>query len=270
VLAVSLTAYVLVGVALFGFLRMRFGPATSLAASGITLLFPPLQRWSFHPMTDSAGLVAVLVALTMLALTVRDGRRWLMPWMLVIGIGSFTRESVAVPVIAAALLAFRRVTRALALFTTGVLATAPASLLLGYSYKLAFAESSARQLSVPIDASTAALAEHWVVLAVMYPIWEVYDQPIWTAVLVLSLVLFVRRRTPTVVDSVTGASAAAALIYLATFPIPTNLRLEFVFIPAAAYGIALAVQAAFSLVTRANQNADGSLRPVRNLGGWSP
>lgn len=242
--AVSIAAYVLLGAALFVFLRLRFSSLHAAGVAALTLVFPPLRRWSVDPLTDSAALLFLVCALTTAALTLKSGRRWLIPWVLALALGSVTRETIVAPVLAAGVLAAWRTRRAPILLLAGVAAVAPAMLLLRFPFKEAFAEAAARQLRVPVDTSFLALLEHWLFLALTLPVRDVLTEPVWTLVLVAAVAFVALRRDDSTVGQVARASALGGLLYLASFPFVTNLRLELVLVPAAAYGVALASESA--------------------------
>jgi len=239
VLAVSLASYVLLGVALYVFLRFRFAPLYAAGSAALALLFPPLQRWSFDPLSDSAGLLCVVLALTAAMLTIRRGRRWLPLWIAVVAIGSITRESIVVPVLTAGLLAARRTPRTMALFLTGVAAMAPAMLFLRFPLRLSFAEVAAHQLHQRVDTSTLGLMKDWALLAARQPLWDFATEPFWTSLLLIALAMVVLTRERSTCSRMIRSAALAGWLYLASFPFITGLRLEFVLLPAATFGLAL-------------------------------
>jgi hypothetical protein len=241
-LAVSIAAYVLLGAALYTLLRFWFAWPFALVVSSFVLMFPPLKRWSFAPMTDSAGVLSLTVALIAATLTVRRGRRWLPLWAAAIAIGSFTRESIAVAVAAAAVLVVRRAPRSISLVALGVASLLPAALLFRYPMRLAFAEAAARRLRVPVDTSTLAIVKHWALLVVGSPLYDLVSQPLWTGILLVTVTLALLSRARGAAASVAQAAAVGALIYLASFPFISGLRLELVLLPAAAFGAALLAQ----------------------------
>jgi hypothetical protein len=241
-LAVSIAAYVLFGAALYVLLRFWFARPFAFVVTSLVLMFPPLERWSFAPMTDSAGVLSVTIALIAATLTIRHGRRWLPLWAAAIAIGSITRESIAAAVAAAAVLAVRRAPRSVLLFGVGVASFAPASLLFRYPMRLSFATLAARRLRVPVDTSTLALVKHWAVLAGVEPLFYLVSQPIWTGILLVTVAMALFSRAGGVDATIAQSAAVGALIYLASFPFISGLRLELVLLPAAAFGAALLAQ----------------------------
>jgi hypothetical protein len=239
---ISLASFALLGAALYVFLRLRFSALYAFVASAAALCFPPLERWSFDPLTDSAGLLLLVVALCAAVLTIERSRWWLVLWAVALGAGSITRETVAAPVIAAAFLVVRRVPRAIWLLATAIVVVAPALLLLRYPFTLAFAEATSRNLGVPVDASIGSVLRHWPHLALR----EVYGNfvlaPFSTVALVLPTVWAFLDCGPSAAARVARAAAVGSALYLVSFPFLTGLRLELVFVPVAAYGLALIAQ----------------------------
>jgi hypothetical protein len=237
-LAVSIAAYVLLGAALYILVRFRFAWPYALAVASAAMLFPPLRRWSLAPMSDSAGVLSIAIALIAATLTIRSGRRWLPLWIAALALGSFTRESIAVAVVAAAVLAVRRVPNGAVLFATGVAAVAPAAMLFRYPMRLSFANLAARRLSVPVDTSTIAIVKHWAILVAVEPLYYLASEPIWTTVLLVTVVIALLSRGSGSDRYFAQAAAVGGLAYLVTFPFISGLRLELVLLPAAALGAA--------------------------------
>jgi len=240
-LVLSLGAFALLGPALYIFLRQRFSAPYAAGVAAITLAFPPLRDWSSHPLTDSAGVLLVVIALTAAVLTITKSRWWLLPWAAAVAAGSVTRETIAAVVLAAALLAVRGVPRSRALFATGVLAVAPAMLLLRFPFKAAFANVFHNQLDRHIDPSTWALIKWWPVLILRQFFGVFLFSPLSAAILFVGVLLLLdaRRRERNVPSVVAWAGAIGGVLYLWSFPFFSGLRLELVLTPAAAFGIAL-------------------------------
>jgi hypothetical protein len=127
--AVALIGALLFAPALFLLLRQRFGTTASAISVAICLLWPPL-RWAFLPLTDSWGLVLEVVALLAAVLTVDRGRRWLPLWVATILVLGFTRDLTIVPISAGIALALLlRTPDAIRLAWAGILAALPPLLL---------------------------------------------------------------------------------------------------------------------------------------------
>jgi hypothetical protein len=238
-LALSIAAYVLLGGALYVLLRFRFARVYALSVTSLALCFPPLRRWSFAPHTDSAGLLLIVIALIAAALTLRRNRRWLLLWVPVVALGSITRESIAVAVAAVGVLAIRRVPRAIGLLLTGIAAIAPAATISQVSMRSVFAEAAAHRLHVPYDTSAVALLKHWALLAVGEPLYYLVSQPLWTAVLVVTVGAALITKEADLQARAARAAAIGAILFLATFPFSSGLRVELVLVPAAAFGAGL-------------------------------
>jgi hypothetical protein len=237
-LAISIAAYVLLGVSLYAFLRLRFAAPYAAGAAALALLFPPLQRWSFDPLSDSSGLLCVVVALTAATLTLTRDRRWLALWISAIAIGSVTRESIVVPILAVGLLAARRTPRARSLLLSGLAAVGPAMLLLRYPERRSFALAAAHQMHTRIDLTTLGILKNWVLLVIWQPLGDLFADPVWTYALGLALAVVALSPRRTIFARLARSSAVAGWLYLASFPFLSGLRLEFVLIPPATYGIA--------------------------------
>ena len=253
-LVLSLAAFALLGPSLYLFLRQRFSAPYAVGVAAAALAFPPLREWSSYPLTDSAGVLFVVVALTAAILTITRSRWWLLPWTAAVAAGSVTRETIAAAVIAAAALAVRGVPRARALFVTGIAAVAPAMLLLRFPFKLAFANVFYHQLGRHIEPSTWNLVKWWPVLVLrQFFVAEFLYRPFIAALLFVGVmaVLDSRVRDRAVPSLVAWAGAVGAVLYLWSFPFFSGFRLELVLVPAAAFGAALLAEDSVSRVRAA-------------------
>jgi hypothetical protein len=238
-LDIAIGAYILLAPALFLLLRLRFTTAAAATGTLAVLVFPPLTNFALRPLTDGAGLLAVLIAVAAMILTVERGKQWLGLWIPAVAVGSITREGIAVPVIAALVLALRRTRNAKWLAATGIAAIAPAMLLIRVSYWHYLALLTSGELHQTYTLSLAGEVEQWADAVAHLPLWDFQQEPLWTLLLVAPLVVFLRRREPTVPARVMRAIVLAAVVYLAAMPNATQLRLEFVLLPAAAFAVAL-------------------------------
>ena len=237
-LDLAIGAYILLAPALFLLLRLRFAPAPAAIATVAVMAFPPLRNYALRPLSDGAGLLAVLVALLAMVLTVERSRWWLGLWIPAIIVGSVTRESVAVPVLVAAVIAVRRVRNAGWLLLTGLVAIAPAMLLIKVSYWRQLALVTASDFGRPVTERFSVVLDNWFSAVVHLPLWDYEQQPLWTLLLAAALFAFVCQREATVPRQVISATLIGSLLYLASLPNPTFLRLEFVLLPVAAYAVA--------------------------------
>jgi hypothetical protein len=163
-----------------------------------------------------------------------------------------------VPVLAAGVMAARKAPRAALLFASGLVTIAPAMLLLRFPFKLAFAQVAAHQLGGAVDTTAIGLLEHWALLVFLLPLREFVTQPICAPLLFGAIYVLIKSQERTIGAATAKASVLASIVYLLTFPFMTGLRLEFVFIPAAAFGLALTSELT---VARATARVRQRLRP---------
>jgi hypothetical protein len=244
--------FVAAAVLLYLLLRRRFGMLISSGVAVGCLLLPPLRHAGTEPSTDSWGLALLCAGLICASLTVDRGRRWLIPWVAVVVVLSFTRDLTMVLVVAAAWLAFRQRARtAVALVGSGLLASIPAPLVAGAPFRenLAYVIDDYR---VPHDTS-------WGFLLGRYPgrlvdvIGEDLAYPFKFAIpypMVLALLLVLagfvalvvlRGRGDSFVTLMRGAFVGGVLTIVLSINF-TNWRLELALLPAAAVGVAMLVQ----------------------------
>ena len=133
----SLIGYLLVAPVLFLLLRRRFPPGLSAALAVACTLAPPVYKWSLGMRVDSWGLMLEALGL-LAAVLVKDlGRRWLVLWVAAIAALSITRDATAIllPAVLWLVIAERGDPDArrtnLALLGTGVAAALPAFLVGG-------------------------------------------------------------------------------------------------------------------------------------------
>lgn len=251
----SLEEVSLIGLALlpplfYLLLRRRFGPGVSAAASVFCAVLPPLLETANGPVTDSWGLV-LLVAGLLVALLVRDrGVGWLPLWVAIVLVLSVTRDLTVVLVIAAGWLAFReRSRRTIALVVSGVIASIPAPLVFSAPLRdnLAYVLNDFR---IPSDTSWSWIISHYpgqlsdlISADAKYPFNSTFPALFVLAmgvVVLAGLILVVVPRTNT--DAYLSLIRAAAVGGIFTILISVNytgLRLELVFLPAVATGVAL-------------------------------
>jgi hypothetical protein len=253
--AVSLAGYALLGPVLLLLLRRRFDLLVSGAAAAVCVALPPLRSWSAQPLTDSVGVLLLALGLLAASLVLDRGLRWLPLWVgSVLALG-FTRDATIVLVVAAGWLALReRSRRAAWLLAGGVLAALPAPLLFGASLRRSLA-LIVNDFEVPDDTS-------WGAILGAYPdaLWRLVREdahsltrvtPLTGVVIVVALAaLLVRRRGADPYFRLLRAAAAGCLLMLLLQPNRTALRLELVFVPVLAVGLALAVE---PLADRARQ-----------------
>lgn len=268
-LYVSLVGYVAAVLALFGLLLLRFRIALAAAVAGAAALLPPLTSHASFPLTDSWGLALEITALAAAVLAFDRGLRWLPLWVGAIALLSFTRDSTWIPILAVGWCALRYRSRVpVALFASGVAAALPALLL--------FTTPVRDLLALLVNDSEPSNDTSWGFIVGHYPgaLVELVRANVgflrrgeWYTALylvggVLALLLLVWRRRETRSEATTlmAAAAVCALGYVLAAPVFSAFRLELVFVPMAAYGLALTAE----LVAARLPARDGS-RVVRPL-----
>jgi hypothetical protein len=248
-LLISLAGYVAAVLALFGLLLLRFRLAVAAAVAGVAAFLPPLVDHSSYPLTDSWGLTFEIAAFAAALLTLDRGRRWLALWVPVILVLAFTRDSTWIPVLSAGIVALRfRSGRAAALFGSGVAASLPALLL--------FSVPVRPLLALLVNESTIPTDRSWSFILGEYPgslvqlvranggflrdgEWLTTLYLVGGVIVLFALALRTWSRRDVATTLFTGASAVA-LLYVLAAPLFSAFRLELVFLPMAAFGLALA------------------------------
>jgi hypothetical protein len=248
---VSLLGYVVLGPLLYLLLRRRFDARVSAAATAACLVLPPVWKYAGSPLTDSWGLSLLVAGL--LSATLARHRRlpWLALWMGVVLVLSFTREVTIVLLIAVGWLALHERSRSrIYLLATGLVAWLPALLLGSVPTKdgLAYVLSG---FNIPADDSWGfILREYPHQLAAVAR--QDLTYPLHTAVPVLALavglivfatLVFLFHRSAggdPFVQLHRGAAIGGVVTILVSVNY-TDLRLELVFVPAMAVGLALII-----------------------------
>jgi hypothetical protein len=252
-LDISLLGYVAALVALFVFLLLRFRPAVAAGVTLATVFLPPLVDHASYPLTDSWGLALEITAFVGALLTLDRGRQWLALWIPTILVLAFTRDSTWIPILAVGWCAiWMRSRRAVWLFGTGLAAALPALLLFSTPVKNLLA-LLVNESNVPADPSWSFVVRHYpgaVIDLVRANGGFLRDGEWYTALylvggVVLLLVLAARRRGRGRRDATTAlmtAGAAVSLLYVLAAPVFSAFRLELVFVPMAAYALALGLE----------------------------
>jgi hypothetical protein len=252
----SLLGYLFVAPVLFLLLRRRFSPWLSAGLAVACTLAPPVYKWSLGMRVDSWGLQLEALAL-LAAVLVKDlGRRWLALWVLAIGALSLTRDAQAVLLAALAWLLFveRRDREAmrtnLALLGTGVAASLPAFLIGGAAVRenLAYVIAGYR---IPVDSSwsyvgSGYLDQLWRTISTDATDPLKFPAPVaglfylGLALAIAALVAVIAR--PSRGDpyfSLMKAAIPGCIVLLLLANNPQAFRLELVFVPMAAVGLAV-------------------------------
>lgn len=258
-LDVSLAGYIAALLALFLLLLLRFRLAV---ATGVTLaasFLPPLVNHSSFPLTDSWGLALMTMAFAAAILTLDRGRRWLLLWIAALFVLSFTRDSTWIPILAVGWCAFRLRSRDAAwLFGSGLAAALPALLVLGAPVRNLLA-LLVNENDLPSDTSWSFVVSHYpgaLVELVRANGGFLRDGEWYTGLflvggVILLLALAIRgqyRRSK--VTMLMTAGAVVSLLYVLAAPSFSAFRLELVFLPMAAYGLALGSTLLLERVTR--------------------
>jgi hypothetical protein len=255
-LYLSLAGYIASILALFGLLLLRFRTAIATAVTLVTIFLPALTTHSSYPLTDSWGLTLEIGAFAAALLTLDRGLRWLPLWIGSIALLSLTRDSTWIPLLAVGWCAVRYRTRVpVTLFASGLAAVVPALLL----FKMPVQDLLALLVNhsdVSADTSWSFIASHYPRALVDLVRSDVgflrrgqWYTALYFVVGILALLIPLRRRRATMTGQLMIAGAALALGYVVAAPVFSAFRLELVFIPMAAYGLALAAEAVTARVT---------------------
>lgn len=262
-LDISLAGYIAAILALFGLLLLRFRIAIAAAVTIATIFLPPLTYHSSFPLTDSWGLTLEIAAFGAAILTLDRGVRWLPLWMVAIALLSFTRDSTWIPVLATGWCAFRYRSRVpVTLFATGLAAALPALLLFATPVRDLLA-LLVNHSDLPRNTSWSFIASHYpraVIQLVRANVGFLRRGEWYTALYlvggVLALLFLGRRTRPRSTTTVLMTSGAVlGLAYVLAAPVFSAFRLELVFVPMAAFGLALAAQ----LVSERASDRSGAL-----------
>jgi hypothetical protein len=245
-LVVSVAGFVAAVLVLFALLRLHFSLAIAFATTLLAILLPPFRHFSALPLTDSWGVALLVAGLLCALLTLRRGTFWLLPFAAALLVLGFTRDSGWVLVLGTLGLAVTtRERRALLLTGVGACAVMIAPLLHGLPLRevLAFTLNDFRP---PPETSWSFLARHYPdgVLELVRADAGFLRRGEWfTAVYmiggIVALFALGRESTDRVAATLMQATAVASLLYLLALPNFTGFRLELVFLPAAAFGVAL-------------------------------
>ena len=250
-LDLSLAGYVAAVLALFGLLLLRFRIALAAAVAAAAALLPPLTLHSSFPLTDSWGLALEIAALGAAILALERGLGWLPLWIGAIGLLAFTRDSTWIPIFAVGWLALRSRSRVpVTLFATGIAAALPALLLFTTPVRelLALLVNDSEPSS---DTSLGFIASHYpgaLVELLRANVGFLRRGEWYTALFlvggVLALLLLVWRRPETrnATTTLMTAGAVLSLGYVLAAPVFSAFRLELVFVPMAAWGVALTAE----------------------------
>jgi hypothetical protein len=245
-LYVSLAGYIVSIVALFALLLIRFNIAIAAAVAAAAVFLPPLTRHSSYPITDSWGLALEIFALCAAILTLKRGLLWVPIWIATIGLLGFTRDNAWILVAAVGYCVLRyRSRETLWLFATGLIAALPPLLIFTVPVRDLLA-MLVNHFQVSNDTSWSFIATHYphAVLDLVRANVGFLRRGEWYTALylvggVVSLFVVVwKRRIKDPTMSLMTAGAVLSLGYILAAPAFSAFRLELVFLPMAAYGVA--------------------------------
>jgi hypothetical protein len=261
-LLVSLGGFVACGLLLYLLLRTRFSAVVAAVVSVAALALQPLEGVSFVPLTDSTGLALLFLAILAGYRALNGSWRWVALWAATLGLLSVTRDSGIVVLVAMLVMAaVYRSRRALVLLATGVAAALPVTAV----FRLPVREEVAYTLNwhEPTNAGWGWIAMHYpgglahavahdLIFAVAHPATGLFFL-VGAAGLAATIGRADRYRT------LLQGCALGGLAFLLANPNPggSDFRLELVLLPAAAVGLAVALEGVlarrFSLRTESTE-----------------
>jgi hypothetical protein len=252
----SLIGYVLIAPVLFLLLRRRFSTSISAVLAVACTLAPPVYKWSLGMRVDSWGLLLETLSLLAAVLVKDQGRRWLVLWIAAIAALSITRDATAILLPAVLWLLVvewpnptARRTNA-ALLGTGVVAALPAFVLGGTPVRdnLAYVIAG---YNIPDESTWSYVAsgyldQLWRTIStdLTYPVDFALPVAIalYAGLALAAAALIALLARPSSGDpyfSLMKASLPGCVLLLLLANNPQAYRLELVFVPMAAVGLAI-------------------------------
>jgi hypothetical protein len=250
-LYVSIAGYVLAGLLLFALMRRRFSDGVSVLVSIACLLLPPVRTFAGLPLTDSWGLALEIGALIAALAALERGGRWIAVWVLTMVALSFTRDSTVVLFAAVGwAVLVTRTRRSMVVLAGGVAASLPALVLFGAPLE--------RQMAYVIQGFHPPTVVSWSYVISHYPatlgsfLREDAHYPqtlaypaVWYAIgaAVVAAVgyMFIAGPWRDPFFMLSRGAFIGAVAVVALLPNYTGLRLELVFVPVVAAGLAFTV-----------------------------
>jgi hypothetical protein len=243
----SLFFYILLGPALYALLRLRASPLIAYLVAAGALLLAPLLFIAGFPAMDATGATLETAAAAAALLALERSLWWLALWIGALVALSLTRDSAVILVLGALWLALRERTRAtLLVVAAGAAAAAPVPLALGAPVRDAMAYTL-RGFYQPRDSSWSWVAAHyWPGLRSMvrHNLTYLQTHPFTALYLVGGyLALFLVRSHGDRFVRFFRATAVGSILLDALQPNYTEFRLELMFVPIAAAGLAFGLTA---------------------------
>ncbi len=244
--AVSLLGYVLAGLFVYALCLLRFRAWIAAVVSLGVLGLGPLRYWSLLPLTDSLGVALEAAALATAVLALQRPKRWLPVFALTMLALSVTRDATIVVAAGLAWVALReRSRRALLTLATAVAASLPAPLLFGAPAREIMAYTL-NQFRPPLHATWDFIGSRYVdgeKGLLKDDLTYLVHHPYVGLFAVGGIVALYAVRNADVSTKLMRGAVFGAIALLLVAPNYTALRLELPFIPIAAYGLALALDA---------------------------
>ncbi|HEX3804100.1 MAG TPA: hypothetical protein VHV75_14780 [Solirubrobacteraceae bacterium] len=244
----SILGYLAIGLLLFALLRCRFTAGISLLVSALALLIVPLHRYSGQPLADSWGLATEIAALLAACKALERGGRWMLIWPAAMLLATFAKDSSPVLLIAlAGATLVLRTRRSLIALGLGIMAAIPAPAIFGASIRTQLAYAIANYQRPP-SGSWSYVIDHfphsaWTVIRkdLEWPALQ-HFAPVYVigALCILAAVIYMCWRAPTR-DPFFLLQRFALVGCVVTVGIALNytgLRLELMFVPCVAAGLA--------------------------------
>jgi hypothetical protein len=252
----SVAGYVLLAPMLFLLLRRRFSPVVSLGVTVICLLGPPVYRSATGILVDSWGIALETLAILSVVLVKERGPRWLAVWILALLALSLTRDASVVVLLGVLLLTLverrdaERLRTNLLLLGSGIAAALPAFFLGGAPVRRNLAYIMNGYL-IPPDDSWSFVASNYLGQLratiegnLKYPLdFNVVEMTVLYAAAVLAIVgivvVIVRPARGDFYEVLAKALIPGCILLLLVANNPQGYRLELVFLPVCAIGLAI-------------------------------
>jgi hypothetical protein len=255
----SLIGYVLLAPLLFLLLRRRFSPVVSVGVTALCLLAPPVYRSATGMLVDSWGLALEILAILSVVMVKERGRRWIALWIPCLLALSITRDAGAVVLLAVLCLTVverrdvEKLRTNLLLLGTGIAASLPAFLLGGAPVRRNLAYIM-NEYMIPPDDSWSYVSSNYLSLLrytiegnLKYPLQfnPVLTTVLYGAVAIALLGIIVVMLRPSRGDFygvLAKALIPGCVLLLLIANNPQAYRLELVFLPVCAIGLAFLAQ----------------------------